>query len=1593
MIDYVSLHNHTSFSLMRGLMSPDDLIKAVKAAGQNTLAITDVGTFAGLWDALKAANKAKVKLIAGCEFNFVDKFDDSEKIKSLILLAKNAEGYKNLLTLGFKGYDNSRMISKKVTPIIDWELLNEYKEGLICITGDGNGIIAQSLMYKQEEKAIEDAVRLHKMFGHDDFALELCPNALKRRESPYSGSVDQVFINRRLKKISEKIGCRSVVATNSYYELKEHHEDHNVLLAIGSGQPIGSQNRLTFNVPDFYVKNAVEVASYFTRHANYWGEEYLRSLFENSIFLADRCEHAAFISPVYSNPSGKELPNFPVKDEPDYDKFLVWKNENAKELDDDVAYMRYICFSKLENIPESDKQIYLDRLNEEFEVLEYHGFSSYMLIVADFINWAKKHKIKTGHGRGCLTGDTEVLTEKGFSTLKEITDGIVYTHTGELKEVLNKFEYDVDETGLEIKSEFSFTNIKLTKDHKVFASKSKDEAPKWIKAEDLKVSDYIYTKFPENRSIENPLFVDLGMYMGPGETCDNQYVYQYGKAQKGYCKIFKELNIYRGIITNIRKDKPVDPELVKSIKAEFKKYNINYNDFKNKVFTKANVIINFDEEFCYFLGRWVGDGWIDKENKKRNRTKYSYVCFNSNEANDINRIKRFLKKNNIEYATNEYRNCTVLVIKHIVIWNMLRDLFPDYNFTSDTKHLPVGFRKFNNKNLKSLIAGLVDSDGWIYKSSTRIETISKRLALEIKEALLYIRCKSSVGIRKKRYYKKYLSKKSYIISFNYNNITTDPGYYSKITSVSPAKLDKVYDITVKDDTSYLTTNGVVHNSCGGSLVAYFLGIHVLDPIKYKLIFARFHNKEKTSFPDIDTDFVSSGRDKVQEYIMNKYGEDYVAFVSNKNTIKPKVYVKDISRVFEFGDKGRSEAAKIGQDIADSIPSDIDSVDSLMKDAALFVEYTKIYPQLAKYINTIGGTFRAWSTHAGGLVVGKRPLTGLVPLRRDEDGRVCLEYDKYSTEDSGLVKIDILGVSTLDVIDDTYKLVKEQGKEPPPEFIDFNKYDEKTYDLISSGNTLGIFQLAGTAVQLCKELQPKTLLDIGHINALIRPSAAAIREDFIKTKNGLKPVELPHPILERSFGDTYGFGLYEECLMYLAQDVAGWSLHEADRLRKLTKGKGKYNKEAKKWREEFIEGGKKKLDQKIVEFIWDEVIEKFSGYGFNVSHALFYSVMAFETAYLKAHYPLEFLLANLMKSNESNSPKAKEDIIKIKSEIRKSGISIVNPDINLSEGEYKIKDDKTLISGLKSMKFVNDSAIPNIVANRPYYSLEDFLKKVDLKVIQGRGLQSIAASGGFDEIAGGLNRKQLFYYIADFKNKFQLYLKRDPKKRGEFKYPWPAEKDFTIPEKYALETHFLGEGVSGTITERYTKFFSDKEINFLKLRNVFKYSNKSNDPKKNRKENTFYLSKYNITGLKGIVTSIFSFKVKKEDSPIFGQLMARIEVQDIYGNDLSIIAFPDSWDNVQNRIKSLSAGRDVLSPGVAIYFTGAYQYENELSVSFIIDDILDYQPIPKLPSDIKSRKVKMPRAKRDIKIDEIDQVSLSNLLEEEMIEDGLYSEES
>ncbi len=436
-----------------------------------------------------------------------------------------------------------------------------------------------------------------------------------------------------------------------------------------------------------------------------------------------------------------------------------------------------------------------------------------------------------------------------------------------------------------------------------------------------------------------------------------------------------------------------------------------------------------------------------------------------------------------------------------------------------------------------------------------------------------------------------------------------------------------------------------------------------------------------------------------------------------------------------------------------------------------------------------------------------------------------------------------------------------------------------------------------------------------------------------------------------------------------------------------------------------------------------------------SHATLYSMISFHTAYLKANYPIEFLVANLMSEVRSNAKAARDNITKIKNEIRARRVKIVPPDVNKSGLSWKIVDDRTLMTGLDSLKFMGKDAIPELIEKRPFSDYQDLIYRTHSQKVRSPSIQAMAASGSLDSF--GMDRKIMYHYASDYRAKLRSHMARldrawakkwaeendyvkdsdelgdfwrdkfgtryepppppDDRKTAhlaEFHYPFPDETPWTVQERFALEEYYMGEGISGDTFERYPDFFDRKKsVPFAALPEAFPWSLQHEDERTNRKANTHYLANHKMRPMEAVIVGMFVFVVKNEESPIFGKEMARFTIQDPWGDESTLLAFPEGWEEMKNRIgKELSNGQKI-EPGLAIRFIGQFQWETEHTTSFVLGDILDFKAPPSLPEDYRcSKMVKMPRTKK-VKAEEISSSTMSDVLEQledEMLDNGLSS---
>jgi DNA polymerase-3 subunit alpha len=661
-----------------------------------------------------------------------------------------------------------------------------------------------------------------------------------------------------------------------------------------------------------------------------------------------------------------------------------------------------------------------------------------------------------------------------------------------------------------------------------------------------------------------------------------------------------------------------------------------------------------------------------------------------------------------------------------------------------------------------------------------------------------------------------------------------------------------YFLIVSDFINSAREKGILvgpgRGSAAGSLVCYCLGITNVNPLDYNLLFERFLNPERISMPDIDIDFQDDRRDEVIQYAKNKYGENAVAQIITFNKLAPRGVLKDVGRVLNFPFQEINDLTKLIPIIFGKVKPLSDcykEVPDFKKYFEAGTEEQKILKKnLFDYSSVLENLNKNSSIHASGVVVAPSDVIDYVPLSKvtGVDNVFCTQYDMNQLEEAGLIKIDFLGLKELKVISKTLELVnKKHNLNLTPESIPLD--DEKTYELFSSGSTIGIFQFSKSKMrEYLSKLKPKNINDLAAMNALYRPGPMKLIPDFIEKRMGKKPVTYLHPKMENALKETYGIIVYQEQVMQIGREVAGFTMAQADNMRKAM-GK-KIKEKMKQVRKDFISGAVKNgVPQNTATEIF-ELMYSFADYGFNKSHGVAYSILAFYTAYLKTHYPLEFFAISMESRKDDET-----ELQLLAEECNKMNIVLRQPDINLSYLDFKIdyqiegKEKGSIIYGLSAIKNVGEKAAENIVNERnengSYKNFIDFLTRVDLRIVNKKAVESLVYAGAFDELE--TNRRKLFCNLERATLYAQRY-KDTPEAKGQeilFTSDTNAPKrhdlmiqdfdEFPEIEKFNLEKSVLGFYLTGHPLEKYRNILTHfvnlnfgediTEIDFTKLGKV------------------------------------------------------------------------------------------------------------------------------------------------------------------------------
>ncbi len=726
-----------------------------------------------------------------------------------------------------------------------------------------------------------------------------------------------------------------------------------------------------------------------------------------------------------------------------------------------------------------------------------------------------------------------------------------------------------------------------------------------------------------------------------------------------------------------------------------------------------------------------------------------------------------------------------------------------------------------------------------------------------------------------------------------------------------------YFLIVQDFINWARANGIPigpgRGSGAGSLVAYSLDITRVDPIQNKLLFERFLNPDRVSMPDLDIDMSDAGRERVIDYVRGKYGHDKVSQIITFGTMKAKLALKDVARVMEVPVAEANRIAKM-------IPND----PKMTLEKALEIQELKNEidknPQSKKLFDMarkIEGLKRHTGIHAAGVLITKDAVSEYVPLARGARDAITTQFEGEPCSNLGLLKMDFLGLRTLTVIDNAEKMIRERHD---PHF-DINKIpldDKKTYDMLSACKTLGIFQLeSGGMRDLIKRLQPSQFSDLSALVALYRPGPmeSGMMDMFVRRKSGQEKIEYETPLLEEPLKDTYGCMLYQEQIMEISKRLGGFTPGEADTLRKAM-GKKKIDV-MEKFGKQFVEGCKEqKIPEKIASHIYEQM-KAFAGYGFNKSHSYAYALVSYQTAYLKANYPIEFMcsaLTNEIGHNAIGADDKENKIVTYLEEARSMGFEILPPDVNASQPEFSVeeKDGKECIRfALEAIKNAGEEGCISIVEERKkggtYKSLEDLCGRIDLFQANKKTIESLTKAGALDSMAPGqdpkITRANILANIDDAIDTAHLVAKEKEQNMGNLfgddfssvlsfkKKATATVRPLTMSELLNYEKEVLGLFFSGHPMEKYQSNL--KQLNCTPIIDILE----------GRAEGRL--------SVLGIVTLFKKRqnKMKKE--------WAQMVIEDCTGS-IMVNAFPKAYENMSHK----------LGPNAILNFMGNVRVDDE-----------------------------------------------------------------
>ncbi|WP_151524155.1 DNA polymerase III subunit alpha [Serinicoccus kebangsaanensis] len=1284
--NFVHLHNHTEYSMLDGAARITDMFEKAAELGMPAIATTDHGFIFGAYEFWKTAQQYDVKPIIGLEAYVTPGTHRTDKTRvkygdggrddvsgggaytHMTLLARNNNGMHNL----FRMASLASMEGYYFKPRMDRELLETYGQGLIATTGCPSGEIQTRLRLGQWDQAVQYASDMKDIFGADNYFLELMDHGIE---------IERV-VRQDLLRLAKELSLPLLATNDLHYTHQEDAKAHSALLCVQSGSTMQDPNRFQFNGDGYYLKTAAEMR-------DVWRE--LPEACDNTLLVADRCDIS------FTEGEGRYMPRFPVPEGEDETSWFIKEVETGLQR----------------RFPEGVPDYARKQAEYESGVIMEKGY--------------------------CFTPETPVLMADGsWQRIDEIDEGdevtsiSTWNYRGRRATVEKVLSRQVTEDIHCIQPFGQPWPISATSEHPFLVARKG-----WVEAQNVAPGDELLLPQPE----------------------------------RGDYAPFDLVGLMRSVGWEIAES---DGRVMRMGRGERRAARANHGGLPSH--------IEWSPELMWLLGLWVAEGHVYDPHGDVNPGQIGWTLHKDEpavarlcsviEALDLGRPRVYTKASS---GSPHHQGVVVMLTNHPLAL-LLGHLF---GAGVRNKHVGSWVRSVPDEGIWAFIDGWREGDGHVDRGRHMVTTVNPTLARELRSLILSLGQWATIQHSPSQRTCKVLWVPN-ATKNPYNARLVDGRWWVRVRSVDQKPYSgTVYNLTVSGDHTYVADAVAVHN-CGyflvvadfinwakdnnikvgpgrgsgaGSMCAYAMGITDLDPIPHGLIFERFLNPERKSMPDFDVDFDDRRRSEVIRYVTEKYGDERVAMIVTYGTIKAKQALKDASRVmgFPFAMGERLTKAMpppvMGKDI--SLAGIQDPQDKRYAEAGEFRELLTDDEHAAEVFDTatgLEGLKRQWGVHAAGVIMSSEPLIDVIPImRRDQDGQIITQFDYPTCESLGLVKMDFLGLRNLTVLDDAIHNIKDnRGQEIDLDALSKDMTDGRTYELLGRGDTLGVFQLDGNGMrQLLRLMQPDNFEDISAALALYRPGPMGVNAhtNFALRKNGkqentpldpeLKGKLQPEmeAALEPILGTTYGLCIYQEQVMEIAQKLAGYTLGNADLLRRAMGKKKKEVLDAEYI--PFSEGMKSNgFTEASVAALWG-VLVPFSDYAFNKAHTAAYGVISYWTAYLKANYPAEYMAALLTSVGDD-----KDKTALYLAECRRLKIPVLPPDVNESIGTFAAVGDDIRF-GLQAIRNVGANVVQAIVDTREekgaFTSFEDFLRKCPAVVCNKRTIESLCKAGAFDSL--------------------------------------------------------------------------------------------------------------------------------------------------------------------------------------------------------------------------------------------------------------------